>query len=72
MKTIEKINDAKTKPEIALEIMGIDLTENNVELDAMKASIVAYPSMLHDISVKKSIKSNIESQRKKAISVMEM
>lgn len=66
--TIEKINDAKTKPEIALEIMGIDLTEDNVELDAMKASIVAYPSMLHDISVKKSIKSNIESQRKKAMS----
>lgn len=66
--TIEKINEAKTKPEIALEIMGIDLSDEDMELDAMKASIVAYPQMLQDVSVKKTIKNNIESQRKKAMS----
>lgn len=66
--TIDKINDAKTKPEVALEIMGIDLKDDDVELDAMKASIVAYPAMLQDVSVRKAIKSNIESQRKKAMS----
>lgn len=66
--TIDKINEAKTKPEVALEIMGIDLTDDNVELDAMKASVVAYPQMLQDVSVRKAIESNIESQRKKAMS----
>ncbi len=66
--TIEKINDARTNVNTALEIMGVDIDDDEIELDYMKACIKIYPKMLQDVHVRNCIKKNIESQRKKALS----
>lgn len=59
-KTVKYINNAKTKPEVALKLMGIEMeTEENKsdnnenKMNALYASILKYPAMLNDIHVKK-------------------
>lgn len=66
--SIQKINDAKMDVNTALEIMGIDVADEDVEYDPLKACIKVYPAMLQDEYVKKRIDSKIKSMRKKAMS----
>lgn len=66
--TIQLIKDAKTKPETALKIMGVEIEDRNTPVPPFYAAIKAYPEMLQDSYVKKKIGNYIESQRKKAMS----
>lgn len=72
-KTVKYINDAKTKPEVALKLMGIEIeTEENKsdnnenKMNALYTSILKYPAMLNDVHVKKTMKSAVQSIRKEA------
>lgn len=67
-KTIDYINDAKKEPKTALKLMGIDLesSENGSMQNFLYASILAYPQMLNDIHVQKTMKNALLSERKKA------
>lgn len=64
--TVQMINDAKTEPEAALKIMGINLEKDSI-LDPLYGAIKEYPNMLQDPYVRKRINSKIESIRKCAM-----
>lgn len=65
--SVEKIIDAKTNEDTALQIMGVDTSDENVKLDAMKACLKIYPQMLQDVHVRKRIANYIGSLRKSAM-----
>lgn len=70
--TVKKINDAKTDPDTALEIMGVPSGESDegdevIELEPLKACIKLYPQLLNDVHVRKRISSSIKAMRKKAM-----
>ena len=64
--TINTINDAKTDPDKALKLMGIN-TEKKTAFDPFSLCIKMYPQMLQDVQVKKRIGSRMESIRKRAM-----
>lgn len=72
-KTVDYINNAKKDPKVALRLMGIELESDdeknsyeNVELNALHATILKYPQMLNDVHVQKVMKSALMSARKEA------
>lgn len=67
-KTIDYINDAKKEPKTALKLMGIDLesSENGSMQNFLYKSILAYPQLLNDVHVQKTMKNALLSERKKA------
>lgn len=72
-KTVDYINDAKKDPNVALKLMGIELesereegVSEDLQLNALHASILKYPQLLNDIHVQKTMKSALQSVRKEA------
>lgn len=72
-KTVRYIEDAKTNPEAALRLMGIEIDSEDmedkmedVEMNVFHAAILKYPQLLNDIHVQKTMKSVLLSERRKA------
>lgn len=63
--TVNIINGYKTDNNAVLELFGIDDSE---KLEPFYASIRQYPDMVYDISVRKKVKSKIETVRNKGMS----
>lgn len=71
-KTVDYINKAKEDNKYTLRIMGIDLAEENVEGKEEKIGnplyecIKRYPDMVNDVHVRKTMKSALLAERKRA------
>ena len=66
--TIDKLNRAKSEPRVAMELMGINMDDKEMQLDPFWACIKEYPSMLQSSEAKRRVKSKMESERKEAMS----
>lgn len=66
--TIKMINDAKTDPYRALEVMGVDIEAEGTQLSPLYACIREYPQMLQSPYVRKRMDSAVKSIRNKAMS----
>lgn len=71
-KTVDYINNAKEKSKYALRLMGIELEEENIECkeeeiaNPLYECIKKYPKMVNDVHVRKTMKSALLSERKRA------
>ena len=64
-RSVDYINRAKTDPDVALQIMGIDMEREDVKLDGLYMAIKLYPQLLSDGYVKKKVQERIKTERKK-------
>lgn len=71
-KTVNYINKAKKDSECVLKLMGIDLEEKNTECkdeeitNPLYECIKKYPEMINDVHVRKTMKSALLAERKRA------
>lgn len=64
-KSVDYINQAKTDPDVALKIMGIDMGKEDIRLDGLYMAIKLYPQLLSDGYVKKKVHERIKTERKR-------
>lgn len=64
-KSVDYINQAKTDPDVALKIMGIDTGKEDIRLDGLYMAIKLYPQLLSDGYVKKKVHERIKTERKR-------
>ena len=64
-KSVDYINQAKTDPDVALKIMGIDMGKEDIRLDGLYMAIKLYPQLLSDGYVKKKVQERIKTERKR-------
>lgn len=64
-KSVDYINQAKTDPDVALKIMGIDMGKEDIRLDGLQMAIKLYPQLLSDGYVKKKVQESIKAERKR-------
>ena len=65
-KIVKLLKDSKMDINTALKLMGAD-EESNKELKPLQAALLLYPKLVNDSAVKKMIKENINTIRKKAM-----